>query len=150
RDFNRGAAHNEIGMQGVELVGEGVDGDGDGVVNELTIGDLTSLAIYVAAQPRPTTKMELNSLNLLQQALSAEEIAAIQHGKELFTLAKCSSCHVPALKLDNPTFSEPSQNSNYRDAVFPAGQDPVALGVDPAAPVTFDLTEDQPANQIKD
>ena len=40
RDFVRGAAHNEIGMQGSELVGSPtvdpatVDGDGDGVANE--------------------------------------------------------------------------------------------------------------------
>jgi len=34
RDSNRDAANNEIGMQAVEFVGDDVDGDGDGVVNE--------------------------------------------------------------------------------------------------------------------
>ena len=29
RDFNRDASHNELGMQAVELVGDGLDGDGD-------------------------------------------------------------------------------------------------------------------------
>src|SRR2546426_271642 len=149
RDFNRGAAHNELGMQGVELVGDGVDGDGDGVVNELTIGDLTSLAVYMASQPRPTTKLELEALKLIPR-LADEERAAITRGKDVFGLANCKSCHVPALKINNPIFSEPSQNPNYRDEVFPAGQDPVAMGVDPAFPVTFDLTQDQPDNQIKD
>src|SRR5205814_2353614 len=38
RDFVRGAGHNEIGMQGQELTGIGVDGDSDGVADELTIG----------------------------------------------------------------------------------------------------------------
>lgn len=149
RDFNRGAAHNELGMQGVELVGDGVDGDGDGVANELTIGDLTGLAIYMAAQPRPTTKLELASLKLIP-ALLAEERAAIARGKEMFTVARCNSCHIPLMRANNPIFSEPSQNPNYRDGTFPAGQDPVAMGVDPAFAVTFDLTRDQPDNQIKD
>src|SRR6185503_8185318 len=43
RDFNRDAAHNEIGMQAVEIVGNGVDGDGDGIADELTVGDITAL-----------------------------------------------------------------------------------------------------------
>ena len=60
RDFNRGAAHNELGMQAVEIVGHDVDGDFDGVKNEFTIGDMTALAIYMAAQPRPTSLLELN------------------------------------------------------------------------------------------
>ena len=66
RDFNRGASHNELGMQAVEIVGHDVDGDFDGVKNEFTIGDQTALAIYLAAQPRPTTLLELNALNLLE------------------------------------------------------------------------------------
>jgi hypothetical protein len=65
RDFNRGAAHNELGMQAVELTGDGVDGDGDTVADELTVGDMTVLAIYLAAQPRPTTRTELASLGLI-------------------------------------------------------------------------------------
>jgi hypothetical protein len=47
-------------------------------------------------------------------------------------------------------YSEPSQHPNYRDAVFPAGQDPLTLGVDPLHPVQFDLTRDHPDNQVKD
>jgi len=42
RDFNRDAAHNELGMQAVELAGDGVDGDFDGAVDELSIGDQTA------------------------------------------------------------------------------------------------------------
>ena len=72
RDFNRGAAHNELGMQAVEVVGDNVDGDFDGVDNELTIGDMTALAVYMAAQPRPTTLLELNALGLLEPALTSD------------------------------------------------------------------------------
>src|SRR6185369_12403572 len=61
RDFVRGALHNEIGMQSTELLGSPtvdpatVDGDGDGVSNEVFVGDVTSLTLYQAAQARPTT-----------------------------------------------------------------------------------------------
>jgi hypothetical protein len=40
RDFNRGASHNELGMQAVEIVGDDVDGDFDSVTNEFTTGKL--------------------------------------------------------------------------------------------------------------
>ena len=148
RIFNRGASHNELGMQPVELVGEGVDGDFDGVTDELTIGDQTALAIYIAAQPRPTTKQELAALGLIPP-LSAEEDAAIDRGRIRFRQIGCTSCHRSNLRLDDPIFSEPSQNPNYREETFPAGQDPVAEGVDPDFPVTFDLTLDQPDNIIE-
>jgi hypothetical protein len=149
RQFNRDAANNELGMQAVELVGDNVDGDFDGVVNELTIGDITALTVYVAAQPRPTTKIELASLGLIGP-VSAQEVQSIERGGTVFQSVGCASCHVPKLTLKNPIFSEPSQNPLFRDAVFPSGLDPVARGVDPSHPVTFDLTKDQPSNRIKD
>lgn len=149
RDFNRGAAHNELGMQPVEIVGDLVDGDSDGVVDEMTIGDLTALAIYNAAQPRPTTRIELASLGLIDP-LPPQEVKAIKGGEKLFVKAGCAICHIPSHKIDKPTFSEPSQNPNHRDIVFPAGQDPISRGLDPAFPISFDLTQDQPDNQITD
>jgi hypothetical protein len=51
--------------------------------------------------------------------------------------------------IDDPVFYEPSQNPYYRDQTFPAGQAPIDYGVDPAFPVSFDLTSDQPDNQIE-
>jgi mono/diheme cytochrome c family protein len=149
RDFNRGAAHNELGMQAVEIAGDDVDGDFDGVKNELTVGDMTALAVYLAAQPRPTTKLELASLELIEP-LDAAEVAAIGRGQQVFGLVGCANCHVPSLRLENRVFSEPSQNPHFRDASFPAGQDPVARGVDRRFPVTFDLTRDQPDNVVTD
>ncbi len=148
RGFNRGAAHQELGMQSVEMVGEGVDGDFDGVVDELTVGDQTALAVYVAAQPRPTTLVELSALGLIEP-LSAQQAGSIQRGSEQFTNIGCASCHVAQMTIQDPVFYEPSQNPNYRDERFPAGQDPVALGVDPAQAVRVDLTQDQPDNQIE-
>jgi cytochrome c peroxidase len=146
RDFNRGASHNELGMQPVELTGDGVDGDGDGVADELSIADQTALAVYLSAQPRPVTKIELADLGLME--LTADERAAIGRGQTLFGQVGCATCHVPSMTVNNPIFSEPSQSAFYRDATFPAGQNPVASGVDPADPITFNLTSDQPDNVI--
>jgi mono/diheme cytochrome c family protein len=148
RDFNRGAAHNELGMQSVELVGDGVDGDSDGVADELTIGDQTALAVYLAAQPRPVTLLELDELGLLDPPLTSAEEDEIRRGRSAFAEIGCAVCHVPQLKIEDPRFSEPSQNPRYRDATFPARQDPVAAGLDPAQAITFDLTRDQPDNRI--
>jgi hypothetical protein len=149
RDFNRGAAHNELGMQAVEVVGNNVDGDFDGVRDELTIGDMTALAVYMAAQPRPTTLIELNSLQLLEPALTSTQIARINRGRTVFGEIGCANCHVPQLTLNSPIFSEPSQNPAFRDgAAFPAGQ-PTINVLDPRNPIRFDLTKDQPDNIIR-
>lgn len=149
RDFTRDAAHQELGMQPVETTGAGVDGDYDGVVDEMTVGDMTAMVLYMAAQPRPTTRLELASLGLIEP-LSQEEERAINNGRAVFEQTGCASCHRPELKILDPVFSEPSRHPAYRDVVFPAGQDPLSLGVDPSHPVSFDLTADQPDNVIKD
>jgi hypothetical protein len=148
RDFNRGASHNELGMQAVEITGDNVDGDGDGIVNEMGIGDQTALAIYLAAQPRPVTTLELNALGLLETPLTSAEINAIQQGSATFEQIGCAGCHRPSLTANDPVFREPSLYATHRDAIFPAGQDPIASGVNPANPVMFDLTADQPDNII--
>jgi hypothetical protein len=149
RAFNRDAGHNELGMQAVELTGDGVDGDYDGVTDELTVGDLTTLTIYLAAQPRPTTKTELAALGLIPR-LAREEAQAIQRGAVAFREVGCANCHRTQLRIDDPVFREPSASADYRDGTFPGGQDPVARGLDPAFPVSFDLTKDQPDNRILD
>lgn len=147
RAFNRDASHQELGMQAVEIIGNDVDGDGDGVVNELSVGDQTALALYVAAQPRPTTRLELANLGLIEPLTTAEQSAIVQ-GSRLFHQSGCTHCHTPQLSIADPVFYEPSRNPAYRDQQFPAGQDPVTVGVDPAQPLWFDLTADQPDNQL--
>jgi hypothetical protein len=149
REFNRDASNGEIGMQAVEVVGFGIDGDFDGVADEMTVGDQTALAVYVAAQPRPTTRTELAKLGLITP-LPPAELQAIAHGAQVFKAVGCDTCHVPSMAIVDTIYSEPSQHPNYRDAVFPAGQDPLTLGVDPLHPVQFDLTRDHPDNQVKD
>ncbi len=164
RSFNRGASHNELGMQPVELTGDDVDGDGDGVRNEMTIADMTALAVYLAGQPRPVTLIELDilrqMLNAMGAAGQAEAIrlglptltsaqrSAIANGAVRFAQAQCATCHRPVLIVNNPIFSEPSQNPSYRDVTFPAGQNPRTRGVDPANPIAFHIRNDPPDNVI--
>jgi cytochrome c553 len=141
RDFVRGASMNELGVQAVEITGANLDGDFDGVANEASVGDMTALAVYIAAQPRPTTLQELSQFGLIP-ALTAEQQAAINAGSQAFTQAGCESCHKRQLVVNDPVFSEPSQNAAYRDSVFPAGQNPLNEGLNPATAVTFDFTTD--------
>ena len=110
-----------------------MDGDFDGVVDEMRIGDQTALAVYLAAQPRPTSLLELDSLNLIEP-LTVDATSAIVRGRQVFGEIGCDTCHRPSLTIDRPIFSEPSQSAFYRDRVFPAGQDPVSRGVDPRVP----------------
>ena len=147
RAFTRKALHEELGLQAVELVGD-ADGDHDGVANEFSIGDVTALTLYVAGQPRPTTRGELSSLGLLSP-LSEKESQRISGGEKLFRSVGCASCHVPELVLDDPLFREPSALPPFRDERFPAGQDPIALGLDPNAAMTFVLSEDMVDNVLE-
>jgi hypothetical protein len=149
RELVRTAANEELGLQAVELVGTGVDGDYDGVKDELTTGDVTSLTVYVAAQPRPTSRLELSALKLIPPVFESEKLA-VGRGALLFRQAGCSNCHVPRLTLDDPVFAEPSRDPGYRDTVLPSGRQPLAEGLDPSHPVTFDLTKDQPENVLRD
>jgi hypothetical protein len=153
RDFVRGAAHNEIGMQSTELLGSPtvdpstVDGDGDGVPNEVFVGDMTALTLYQAAQPRPTTRQELASLGIIP-ALSSAETSAIAAGSTAFDSMGCSTCHVRQLTVNDVIFREPSNNPNFRDPgnLFPNGRSYGSSALDIANPVSFDLTKDSPEN----
>ena len=156
RDFMRHAGHNEIGMQGVELVGKDVDEDNDGIKNELSVGDMTAFTVYMAAQPRPTTKVELDDLGILtgDQHLTTAEREQIKRGDQLFQQIGCTSCHKAELTLNNSVFQEPSEYEAYRDKKEDFNQkdkvqvDLEAEGVLPAHPVRFDLAHDQPQNQL--
>jgi hypothetical protein len=141
RAFVREGANNELGMQAIELVGRGVDGDHDGVVNELSVGDISALEIYVAAQPRPVTRVELAEHGLIEP-LAPEEIEAIERGAAIFTRIGCDQCHVPTLTIEDPVFHVPSRSPFYRDALFPGGLQPRAEGVDPIRAISYDMTRD--------
>ena len=156
RSFSRGAEHNELGMQPVELTGDGFDGDGDNVTDEITIADMTAMAVYLSAQPRPVTEIELNRLRLDLAALgevdliaqlelpvlSRTDVDTIAQGERVFGDIGCTGCHRSSLVIDRPIFSEPSKVDGYFDNPFPAGQPALA------EVIRFDLTRDLPDNQF--
>ena len=72
----------------------------------------------------------------------------INRGRERFGQIGCATCHVPSMTLNARTFSEPSQNANFRDVTFPAGQNAADRGVTARNPVRFDITRDQPDNRV--
>ncbi len=149
RDFVRGAAHNELGMQATELLGSPsvdpatVDGDGDGVANELFVGDITALTVYQAGQPRPTTLPELAAVGEIP-ALSSADLAAINDGSAVFDRLGCSGCHARRLLINNPIFQEPSSLAAYRDPgdVFPNGRSYGSSALRSDAAIRIDLTRD--------
>jgi CxxC motif-containing protein (DUF1111 family) len=98
RDFALFATVFHHGMQPVELVGRDVDGDGDGVVNELTEGDITALTIWMAFTAIP------------HQVISTDPTiaAAVASGEQLFTTIGCVDCHRPVLTIRDPVFREAS------------------------------------------
>jgi mono/diheme cytochrome c family protein len=144
RDFVRDASNNELGMQPVEMFGANVDADHDGVSNELSVGQITALTIYQVAQPRPVTIVEANQRDPAAFPLTRSQRDAIRAGDDVFSRIGCADCHIPALRVRNPVFSEPSTSPDYRDATLPSGVNPLDVGLDPARPVTFDLTLDSP------
>lgn len=116
RDFDVGALQFHMGMQAEELVGPGVDADGDGVSDEVLIGELSVMHIFGTTLERPV------------QVLRNDPV--VESGKAHFVAAGCASCHVP--RLDTETI--------FLDLAFPEVPD------DPGANVfyTLDLTRKAP------
>lgn len=86
RSFDIGALQFHMGMQAEELVGTGVDGDGDGVVNEALIGELSTMHIFGVTLERP------------EQVVPNDPV--VKAGEGVFYAAGCASCHVPELKTE--------------------------------------------------
>ncbi len=145
RAFTRNAAHNELGLQGVELVADS-DGDGDGVSGELTVGDMTALSIYMAALERPVSRLELAALGL--DKVSNTQRDSILKGEALFETVGCATCHVPSMEINDTVFSEPSRTPGFFDERFPSGETPGDHQLSAKTAIRFDLSSDQPNNQI--
>ena len=145
RAFARNAAHNELGMQPVELVGD-ADGDFDGVTHEMSVGDITALTVFFAALPRPVSSLELADIGAME--MTQGERAQIIAGEAQFAEIGCAGCHVPAMPLQNAVFSEPTTTPGYFDVTFPDGSDPAGHGLMPDMALTFDLAMDQPDNRM--
>jgi len=98
RQFTNNAYFHHHGLQPVERFGANTDSDGDGVTNELSVGDITASTLYQA------------QLGVPGQVIPRDgRIAgAIQRGDQLFRQIGCGSCHVPELRLNSPLYTEPN------------------------------------------
>lgn len=97
RQFSSNAMVQHHGMQPIERVGSS-DGDGDGVFNELTAGDMTALAIFQAA------------LNVPGQVKPKDRFRAeaARQGEVLFNSIGCTACHIPSFTLNSRDYTEPN------------------------------------------
>jgi mono/diheme cytochrome c family protein len=103
REFVNTSYNQHIGIQTVERFGLNADPDGDTVINEMTRGDVTAVAAFIATLPVPERVVPGN-----QEV--ANDIAA---GESAFERIGCSSCHVPSLPLQRSwwTYSEPGPHN---------------------------------------
>ena len=118
------------------------DIDGDGVKRELSVGDITAMTVYTAAQETPSDLARLAALGYVQ-APSAEDAARIEAGRKAFSAIGCAACHTPEMTLKNTRFEEPTLrgNGNYYDKAL-AKLDP---NYDPKRPFAFDVMKDAQA-----
>ena len=93
RDFDCGAIRFHMGMEPVEIVGQDVDHDGDGVKNEVTISEMSALVIYNTTTHRP------------RQAVYSG------NGAQMFAQIGCDNCHIPVMrtKKHHLPYQQPEQ-----------------------------------------
>jgi hypothetical protein len=105
RDFDLGAMRFHFGIEPVEVTGLGVDNDGDGVLNELSVGEISALGVWVATRERP------NGENFTDKAW---------RGYKLFGEIGCTQCHIPSMstKTRYLTFSFPEVETDPTRNVF--------------------------------
>ncbi|MBX7222703.1 MAG: hypothetical protein K1Y36_22335 [Blastocatellia bacterium] len=102
RQFSINANNLHFGMQAVELIGDFIDGDDDGVVNELTVGDITAETAWQALLPTPVQVMPADP----------KQAELVRRGEALFAQAACTTCHIPTLTLKRPVFRLPNPRVN--------------------------------------
>jgi hypothetical protein len=135
RVFSNNAYNHHHGMEPVERFGVGQkdnkgnvittnDFDGDGVPDEMSVGDITAATLFQAAMNIPGRVIPA----------SAARRAAAERGEALFSTIGCAQCHIPAMTLNSRLFSEPNPFN-------PPGNLRVQ---DVPQPYTFDLTRDIP------
>jgi hypothetical protein len=105
RQFALTAMMFHLGMQPVEAVGAGIDGDGDGVVNEVLVGEMSALEIFLTTQERP---------------FIASNEKQERKGFKLFKSIGCADCHRPEMKTRDHvlTYSYPEIETNPGANIF--------------------------------
>lgn len=127
REFTNNAMNHHHGIQSTERFGVDVDPDNDGVMNELTVGDITATTIFQAA------------LNTPGQVITAGLEEATMRGEELFNEVGCTRCHIAEFELTSPFFTEPNPFN-------PAGN---LKPVDGLAAFAFDMTSEGPLPRLE-
>jgi hypothetical protein len=85
RGFDLGALSFHFGIEPVESVGEGVDGDADGIVDEVTIGEVSALEIFNTTLEPP------------EQRIPRGDSSVVDAGALRFAEFGCAECHIPQL-----------------------------------------------------
>ena len=100
RQFTNNAMNHHHGMQSEERFGLNTDPDGDGVMNELTVADITAITLFQATLPVPG--------RVIPNDPAVEN--AVWTGEKVFDQIGCNRCHMDALPLDKRgwIYSEPS------------------------------------------
>jgi len=129
REFSNNAMNHHHGMQSAERFGAGMDADGDGMSDELTVGDITAITVFQA------------SLNTPGRVLPADPVrrAAAERGEHVFSSLGCANCHVPSMVLNDPVFTEPNP-FNPPGNLRPS---------DVSRPFSFDLTRQGPGPRLE-
>lgn len=86
RVFDQGAMQFHHGMQPEEIVGTGIDADNDGVSNEVTIGEMSALSVFLNSFPPP---------------FEGKMTPKTRKGKQVFKNVGCASCHTPVIHTRN-------------------------------------------------
>jgi hypothetical protein len=119
RQFTNEGMNQHLGLQSQEVFGIDTDPDGDGVMNELTVGDITAISLFEAQLAVPGRVMPDDPVRR----------KAADKGEALFTSIGCVECHVPAMQLTTRRFTEANPFN-------PEWKLPVVV----AKPVGFDMT----------
>jgi hypothetical protein len=128
RQFTNEGMNQHLGLQSQELFGIDTDPDGDGIKNELTVGDITAIALFQAQLGIPGRKVSDDPVRK----------KASDDGEGLFNRIGCASCHVPEMKLNSRTFTEANPfNPEWK------------LPVTVAKPVGFDMTTQGQAPRLE-
>lgn len=120
RAFTNDAMNQHIGIQSAERFGIDVDADGDGIANELTVGDMTAISLFQAQLGTPGRVVPDDPVKR----------QAVKNGEILFNRIGCTNCHIPAMNLKNAMFTEANPFN-------PEWKLPVVV----AKPVGFDMTK---------
>ncbi|WP_346893402.1 di-heme oxidoredictase family protein [uncultured Roseibium sp.] len=102
RQFTVNAMNDHHGIQAQERFGKtwtGTDDfDGDGVRDEMSVGQISALVAWQATRPAPERITDL----------PADWQKASERGEGLFSEIGCAECHRPSLPLESLRFEDPS------------------------------------------